>query len=95
LVIACSSGTPISGGVSFSPFGDAFMAGEGPFPATGTPSSWLLDVVNPDPAALNVTLKIVCATPAGSGSGSATATRAQHARIVKETLKKIARPGKA
>ena len=94
LAISCSSGTPVSGGVSVSPFGDAFMAGEEPSPTTGTPSSWLLEVVNPDPAAVNVRLSIVCVSPAGRGSGSAATPRPQHARIVRETLTKIAKPGR-
>lgn len=65
----------------------------GPSPDSSTPTGWAFSIQNASKFSVPVFLRIVCATPAGGGS--ATAPRAQHARIVKETLTKIAKPGKA
>jgi hypothetical protein len=84
--LACSSGTPISGGVQWGAFGLEVMESSGPIPSTGTPTGWLIGVKN-EGGSIPVTFKVVCVTPAGSAS--ATTPRTQHARIVKQVFRKI------
>jgi hypothetical protein len=95
LTVACSSGTPISGGLVWGDkvLGNEDIEFEEPTQTTGTPLEWSFGVRNGNSIPLDITLKVVCVTPAASIS--ATAPRAQHARIVRETVRKLAKPGKA
>ena len=85
--VPCEAGTPISGGVSWAHFIDGVsLFSTRPQPVASTPTSWQIGVANQTSDRVTVELHAICATPTGSGSG--TAARSQHVHV-KATITRI------
>jgi hypothetical protein len=93
--LACAADEMLISGAGGSPVvgGSTVLESDGPSPDSGSPISWGFSFQNDGSQFAFIQMKIICATPAGRDS--ATALRAQHARIIKETRTKLARRGKA
>jgi hypothetical protein len=88
----CDSGTPIGGGFSVG----AGLTGvteieDHPIPDTGTPQQWQIAVANTSGVTVSLKVYIICATPAGTSTGSGAASQARKSSIVKTTITKLPR----
>jgi hypothetical protein len=87
-IVACATGMPISGGVSWAePVVNAFIAADRPDPQSGTPTGWEVAVANNSGTTITVSADVVCVTPVGSTPGLA--GRTHRARVIKQVLTKL------